>query len=79
MGRLFIARFDDSSSYEAGRLDPLCTLLSLLKWGGGQSTTPHLVQLQHHLHQQDLLHASFFLGLFLDTEDGDDIFLRNVG
>jgi hypothetical protein len=25
-----------------------------------------------------LLHAGFMLGLFIDCEDGDDIFLRNV-
>jgi hypothetical protein len=24
-------------------------------------------------------HAGFLLGLFFDPEDGDDIFLRNVG
>jgi hypothetical protein len=28
---------------------------------------------------QNLLHAIFFLGLFLDLEDGGDIFLRNIG
>jgi hypothetical protein len=27
----------------------------------------------------DLFHASLLLGLFFDPEDGDDIFLRNVG
>lgn len=26
-----------------------------------------------------LLHAGFLLGLFFDTENGDEIFLRNVG
>jgi hypothetical protein len=26
-----------------------------------------------------LLHADFLLGLFLDPEDGGDMFLRNVG
>jgi hypothetical protein len=25
------------------------------------------------------LYAGYFLGLFLDPEDGSDIFLRNVG
>jgi hypothetical protein len=27
----------------------------------------------------DMLHAGFLLGLFLDREDGGDMFLRNVG
>jgi hypothetical protein len=26
-----------------------------------------------------LLHADFLLGLFFDSEDGSDMFLRNVG
>jgi hypothetical protein len=25
-----------------------------------------------------LLHAAFFFGLFFDTEDGGDMFLRNI-
>jgi hypothetical protein len=28
--------------------------------------------------QVDLLHAGFLLGLFFDSEDGGDMFLRNV-
>jgi hypothetical protein len=27
----------------------------------------------------NLLHAGFFLGLFLDPEDGGEVFLQNVG
>jgi hypothetical protein len=26
-----------------------------------------------------LLHAGFLLGFFFDPEDGDDMFLRNIG
>jgi hypothetical protein len=30
-------------------------------------------------HKSCLLHAGFFLGLLFNPEDGDDIFLRNIG
>jgi hypothetical protein len=93
MGRLLIATFDDSRSYEADRPD---SFVAYPPSSGAEAKALFLASVSSSITSDVmssggsadvlasvccafyLIHACFLLGLYFDNEDGGDMFLRNV-